>query len=103
LEPLAEIVANQRLAREALGQSGRQGVLAICVVAGLASVIWRHDSFPIGIGGGVIVAGLLLVRTGAYREYLTAIETIHGFPPLTAVLRYNSACLRRTLRALWRR
>ena len=67
----------------------RAGVVNVCTVAGLAAVVWRHDALLIGIVGGLLVSGILFVRTGAYREYLAAIEEMHGVPPLGAILRYN--------------
>ena len=101
--PFTGIFANYRLAREALGRSGRLGIVYVCIAAGLASIVWRHATIPIGIGGGLLVAGILFVRTGAYREYLAAIEDARGLPPLDVVLRYNGDYLLRRVRALWQR
>ncbi|HLG72315.1 MAG TPA: hypothetical protein VK009_18000, partial [Chloroflexota bacterium] len=61
--PFAGMLANYRLARAALGTSGKLGILYICVAAGLASVVWRHASIPIGIAGGLLVSVILFVRT----------------------------------------
>jgi hypothetical protein len=101
--PFTGMLTNYRLAREALGRSGKVGIIYICIGAGLASIIWRHASILIGIGGGLLVSGILFIRTGAYREYLDAIKDTHGVPPLDVVLRYNVEYLLHRIRALWRR
>lgn len=101
--PFVGLLANYGLAREALGRTGKVSILYICIAAGLASVVWRHASIPIGIAGGLVVSGILFVRTGAYREYLAALEEAHGVPPLDVVLRHNVDHLLRRIRTLWRR
>jgi hypothetical protein len=103
LRPFAGLVSTYRLVHRALGRDGKLGVLYICLAAGLASILWRQYTVPIGIGGGLLVSGMLFVRTGAYREYLAAIENTHGVPPLDVVLRYNVDCLAQRIRVLWRR
>lgn len=102
-KPLAGMFASYRLAREALGRNGKLGIVYICIAAGLASVVWRHYTIPIGIAGGLLVSGILFVRTGAYREYLAAVEDTHGLPPLDVVLRYNVDYVMRRIRVPWRR
>lgn len=92
-----------RLAREALGRNGKLGIIYICIAAGLASIVWRHYTVAIGIAGGLLVSGILFVRTGAYREYLAALEDTHGLPPLDAVVRYNVDYVMRRIRMPWRR
>lgn len=101
--PFTGLRANYRLAREALRRNGTLGIVYVCVAAGLASVVWRHASLFIGIAGGLLVSGILFVRTGAYREYLAAIEEAQGVPPLGLVLRYNVERLWTRIRTLWRR
>jgi hypothetical protein len=101
--PFAGLLTSYRLAAEALGRNGKLGVIYICIVAGLASIIWRHFTVPIGIAGGLLVSGILLVRTGAYREYLAALEDTHGVPPLDVVVSYNVHYLMQRIRVLWRR
>jgi hypothetical protein len=103
LVPFATMRTNYRVASQALGASGRASVAYVCVSAGLASVVWRHYTLPIGIGGGLVVAAILFVRTGAYREYLAAIESAHGVPALGAVVRYNLDCVAQRIRVRWRR
>ena len=74
--PFVGLLVNYRVAREVLGARGQMSVLSMCIAAGLASVLWRHDTLLIGIVGGLLVTVVLFVRTGAYREYLAAIEAI---------------------------
>jgi hypothetical protein len=102
LKPFATIRANYRTAREALGASGSMSLIYVCIAAGLASVVWRHAMVPISIVGGLLVAGILFVRTGAYREYLAAIEEVHGLPSLGIVIRYNIQCLLKEIKTRWR-
>ena len=101
--PFAGIVAGYGVARAALGRNGKLGIVSICLTAGLASIVWRHATIPIGIAGGLVVSGILFVRTGAYHEYLAAIAEAHGVPPLGVVLRYNIGIMLCRIRALWRR
>lgn len=103
MAPLRPFYTNYLLTRDALGSGGRMGVVYVCLTAGLASVVWRHYTLPIGIGGGLIVAAIMFVRTGAYREYLAAIKDAQGLPLASAVLRYNLACLSAWITTRWRR
>jgi hypothetical protein len=103
LRPFIAMHANYRLAREALGARGAMSVVYVCIAAGVASLLWRHYTIPIGIAGGLLVSGILFVRSGAYREYLAAIEETHGLPPLGAILRYNVTYLVERIAARWRR
>ncbi len=103
LSPFKPLRANYLMARQALGAGGRMGVVYICIVAGLASVVWRHYTLPIGITGGLAVAAIMFVRTGAYREYLATIADAHGLPPVGEVARYNLACLTTWITTRWRR
>lgn len=84
-------------------RNGKLGIVYVCIAAGLASVVWRQASLFVGIAGGLLVSGILFVRTGAYREYLAAIEEAQGFPPLDVVVRYNFDYVVRRLRVLWHR
>jgi hypothetical protein len=101
--PFTDMLASYRLACEALGRDGKLGIVYLCIAAGLTSIVWRHYAVLIGVVGGLLVSGILFVRTGAYREYLAAVEDTHGIPPLDVVLRYNVDYLLRRIRALWRR
>jgi hypothetical protein len=103
LQPFAGMLANYRLAREALGAKGMMSLVSVCLAAGLASVLWRHSALTIGVASGLLVSGILFVRTGAYREYLAAIAETHGLPPLGAVLRYNVEYVVQRIGAPWRR
>ncbi len=103
LRPFKPLRANYLMARQALGAGGRMGVVHICIVAGLAAVVWRHYTLPIGITGGLAVAAIMFVPTGAYREYLATIADAHGMPPVGEVARYNLACLTTWITTRWRR
>ncbi|SRR5579883_1108395 len=101
--PFDAMRANWRMAHQALRRAGTMRVAYICLAASLAAMLWRQDAVLIGVAGGLVLSGMLLVRTGAYREYLAAIEDIHGAPSLGAVVRYNAEYAFKRIRSLWRR